>query len=80
VEGAVRQRYGVSEDDWISMLGRCDGNPQVRAIQNRRVAEHVIKCDESEPALGDPHAMDLVDVNCSSDGCNATRDAHVTIR
>ena len=36
--------------------------------------------DDREPAPGDPQGMDLVDVDCDSDGCYARRDAHITIR
>ncbi|HSD87985.1 MAG TPA: hypothetical protein VLB44_10745 [Kofleriaceae bacterium] len=66
---------------WSHTLGNCDGDPQ-QSGQFKIVAwlNTSFKFDEREPAAGDPQAMDLVDVNCGSDGCFATRDAHITIR
>lgn len=81
IGGYVDARETDATSTWSNTLGHCDGDHQVSG-QFKIVAwlNGSSKFDEHEPAVGDLQSMDLIDVNCGSDGCFATRDAAITLR
>lgn len=73
--------HRVDAKSWSASVGHCDGDPQ-QSGQFKIIAwlNTSPSYRDEQPGPSDPQAMDLIDVNCGSDGCYAGRDARITIR
>jgi hypothetical protein len=66
---------------WRHLLGNCDGTPQTSGTFTVYAwLEPSSEIFIEGPPTGAPQGIDMVDVICGDDGCQAAREARITIR